>query len=306
MKRAALLLALAVAFAPALAADPLPSRFTATEVAAERFDMGVLKVERHGQRGRPLVLIPGVAAGSWVWQETIRQFRGEHAVYVVTLPGFDGRASIPGDMLDAVRKSLGELISARRLDDAVLVGHGLGGVLALAVAEDLPQSIGGVVSLDGLPVVAGTEGLAPENRALLADGIIKRATGLSPAQYAQQQQQYLRGAGVLDIGRADEMAKLTSKSDPAAAVVYTAARTALDLRPALSKISAPVLVIAPWFDLDETDPNSTMDGKVGYYRELMAGAPKVEVVAIPNTRHYAMIDQPQRFTDTLRAFLKGL
>ena len=39
-------------------------------------------VERHGQRGTPLILIPGLASGAWAWQDTVRQFSGEHVVYV--------------------------------------------------------------------------------------------------------------------------------------------------------------------------------------------------------------------------------
>ena len=154
--------------------------------------------------------------------------------------------------------------------------------------------------------MAGTEDLAPEQRAQLAAGILRRTSGLTPAQYAEQQQQYMRGAGVLDMGRADELAKLTSRSDPEAAAQYTASRTGTDLRPGLAKIAAPVLVIAPYFELDETDPNSTMAGKAEYYRELMAGTPKLQVMGMPGTRHYAMIDQPERFTDALRGFLNSL
>jgi hypothetical protein len=41
--------------------------------------------------GRPLILIPGLASGGWVWQETVRAFSPDHAMYVLTLPGFDGR-----------------------------------------------------------------------------------------------------------------------------------------------------------------------------------------------------------------------
>lgn len=308
MKRASLLLALLVATAPALAAEPAPApnRFAATEVAMERYDAGILQVERHGQRGRPLILIPGVASGSWLWQDTIRKFRSDHAVYVVTLPGFDGRARVHGDMLEEVRNSLQEMITSRRLSKPVLVGHGLGGMIALAVAEDLPGVVGGVVSVDGLPVVAGTEDLAPEQRAQLAAGILRRTSGLTQKQYAEQQQQYMRGAGVLDMSRADELSKLTSRSDPEAAAQYTASRTGTDLRPGLAKITAPVLVIAPYFELDETDPNSTMAGKVEYYRELMTGTPKLQVMGMPGTRHYVMIDQPERFTDVLRGFLNSL
>ena len=72
-------------------AGPAPNRYAATIAPAERFEVGGVLVERHGSGGRPLILIPGLASGGWVWQDTIRAFAPEHAVYVLTLPGFDGR-----------------------------------------------------------------------------------------------------------------------------------------------------------------------------------------------------------------------
>ncbi|MFS2021060.1 alpha/beta fold hydrolase, partial [Massilia sp. CT11-108] len=78
------------------AADAAPetNRYAATIAPAERFEVGGVLVERHGKAGnggRALILIPGLASGSWVWQDTIGAFAPDHAVYVLTLPGFDGR-----------------------------------------------------------------------------------------------------------------------------------------------------------------------------------------------------------------------
>ncbi len=116
----------------------------------------------------------------------------------------------------------------------------------------------------------------------------------------------MRSIGVVDMARADELAKLTARSDPAAMVQYMAAVMAQDLRPALPQIKAPVLVLAPFLELDATDPNAGMASKVGYYTELMSGTPRLNVVGIPGARHFVMIDQPQRVTDAIRIFLKSL
>ncbi|MBZ2209959.1 alpha/beta fold hydrolase [Massilia soli] len=308
MKLAALLLA-SMLSAGAAAQDAVPeprNRFAATEAAVERFEVGALAVERHGKRGRPLILIPGLASGSWVWQDAIRTFRDDHVLYVVTLPGFDGRAPAPGNQLEATQAALAQLISSRKLGKPVLVGHSMGGTIALELAQNHPDLIGGVVTIDGLPVFPGTEDMPAEQRPALADGIIRRMSGLTPAAFAMQQRQYMRSIDVVDMARADELAKLTSRSDPAATVQYMAAVMSQDLRPGLGKIKAPVLVMAPFFELDANDPNAGLDNKVAYYAQLLSGAPTVNVVGIPGARHFAMIDQPQRVTDAIRSFLKSL
>ncbi|MFL6673598.1 MAG: alpha/beta fold hydrolase [Massilia sp.] len=306
MKRT-LLLALALAAGvPGYGADAPqpPNRFAATIVPAERFEVGAMLVERHGQRGRPLVLIPGLGSGSWVWQDMVRELSAEHVVYVVTLPGFDGRPAVAGNTIDAARSALAQLLSSRRLDKPVVVGHSLGGALALALAEDHPDLVGGVVTLDGLPVFPRTEQVPPEQRRQMADGM-KAMVPAGPA-FEAQQQQYMRGTGVLDMGKADDLARLSSRSDPAAVAQYMADLVALDLRPGLGKIKAPVLLVSPYYEPDMSQFGMTAQAKAEYYKGLMAGTPKLEVVTLAPARHFVMFDQPRQLADTIRRFVKSL
>jgi len=317
--KASLLLALALGAAslPALAqssqapnpatAAPVANRFAATIEPAEQFESGTLLVERHGARGRPLILIPGLASGPWVWQETIRQFKDDYTVYVVTLPGFDGRPAPAGAPFEGARAALRELIATRKLKQPVLIGHSLGGTLALAVAQDLGvdggNQIGGVVAIDGLPVFPGTENMPPEQRPQAAAGVRARLAASPPQAYAEQQRAYLRGQGVLDMGKADDLLPLTLRSDREAVGAYVADLLALDLRPGLGKISAPVLVMAPYYEYDAVQDNLTVAAKVDHYRGLLEGASRVDVTPIAPARHFVMIDQPQAVTDALRRFL---
>ena len=318
---ATMLFALLLAAAPAFAAGapdqsqalqppsaaPAPNRFAPTIAPAERFEIKGMLVERHGSGGRPLVLIPGLATGGWVWQETVRAFSKDHAVYVVTLPGFDGRPAVAGDPFDTAREALKELIVSRRLATPVLVGHSLGATMSIALAEELPERIGGAVAIDGLPVMPRTEDMKPEQRAAMAEGVRQQMAALKPAAFADQQLQYMRRIGTVDMGKADDLALLTGRSDPAAVAGYMAAVLTRDLRPGLPKIQAPVLVLAPWYDPDSAALGGISAGdKLAYYRELMTGTPKLDVVQIDNARHFAMIDQPAAVNDALRTFLKKL
>lgn len=78
--------------------------------------VGTLKVERHGDHGPAVILIPGRQGGSWVWQRTIDQLQKDHVVYAVTLAGFDG-VPAPGDggnLFDRADASLLQLIRRDR------------------------------------------------------------------------------------------------------------------------------------------------------------------------------------------------
>jgi pimeloyl-ACP methyl ester carboxylesterase len=286
------------------------NRFAASIAPAERFEVDGVLVEQYGKKagskGRPLVLIPGLASGGWVWQETVRAFSADHAVYVLTLPGFDGRPAAPANAFAAARAAVAKLIEQRRLDKPVIVGHSLGATMAIAVAEDKPAQVGGVVAIDGLPVMPGTEALPPGDRSRYAAGMKARLAGQSQAIFASQQQGYMRTIGVMDMGKADDIAQLTARSDPASVGQYAADDLELDLRPGLKDIQAPVLVLVPYFDADAGQQGLTANAKAEYYRSLMQGAAKVEVATVAPARHFAMIDQPQQVNDAIRKYLGTL
>ncbi len=301
--------------ASAQAAAPAPAetanRFAATLEAAERFEVGAMLVERHGAKGRPLILIPGLASGAWVWQETVRQLRDEHVLYVVTLPGFDGRGAAAGKPIANAQEALVKLIETRKLARPVLIGHSLGGTLALAIAAQRPELIGGVVTLDGLPVFPGSEHVSLAQRAQMAAAAPAAlpagpVTPQDQQRFAAQQQQYMRGMGVVDMARADELAKLTARSEPDAVMAYMNGILALDLRAELPKVTAPVLVIAPYFEPDAAQMNISQTQKTDYYASLMAGTPNLKVVSVAPARHFAMFDQPEAVIGAIRNYLKSL
>ena len=287
-------------------AAPEPNRYAATIAPAERFEVGGVLVERHGSGGRPLILIPGLASGSWVWQDTIRAFAPDHAVYVLTLPGFDGRPPAGPAPFAAARAAVEELIASRHLDKPVIVGHSLGGILALAVAEDKPSAPGGIVSIDGLPVMPGTEDMTPMQRTQFADKMRLQVGSQPPDRFAQQQQAYMRTIGVMDMSQADALARLTAKSDPRSVGAWAADVLTLDLRPGLKTIQAPVLAIVPYLDLDSAQQGLTPAAKADYYRALMEGTPKLQIVTVAPSRHFAMFDQPQAVIAAIRTFLGTL
>jgi pimeloyl-ACP methyl ester carboxylesterase len=99
--------------------------------------------------------------------------------------------AVAGATFETARNALQQLIATRKLDKPVLIGHSMGG----ALASGSPDLVGGVVAVDGLPVLPGTEGMA---------GPI----------FATGQQQYMRTIGVVDMARADELAKLALFDQP--------------------------------------------------------------------------------------------
>jgi pimeloyl-ACP methyl ester carboxylesterase len=89
------------------AADTRKAAVVTTTVSAEpNFIIGTLLVQRLGERGTPIILVPGLASGAWVWQDTASRLQDSHTVYVVTLSGFDGSPTVSGELLKQALLSL--------------------------------------------------------------------------------------------------------------------------------------------------------------------------------------------------------
>jgi pimeloyl-ACP methyl ester carboxylesterase len=87
----------------------------------------------------------------------VRALAGDHVIYIVTLPGFDGRPFTEGNSSDAARAAWQGLISARQPDHPVLIGQSMSAARSVAVADTVPQAFGGMVAIDGLPIFPGAE-----------------------------------------------------------------------------------------------------------------------------------------------------
>ncbi|HEY0065341.1 MAG TPA: alpha/beta hydrolase [Telluria sp.] len=311
MKRTILFAAILALSAPLAchAAEANPPAAVAAVAAAEKFAVGPMLVERHGSSGSPMIFIPGLSSGPYVWDDLVREFGKEHVLYLVTLPGFNGHPAAGGDLVAGVDKWLGELIATRKLVKPVLVGHSLGATFSFAYAENHPDQIGGVVAIDGLPVMPGTENLPLAQRPAMANGMRQRMAGVTRENFAAQQKSFMHSPfGVMDAASADQLAARSALSDPAAVTEYMAQVVALDLRGALPKIGAPVLMLAPFHEADMVAAGMPMkaEDKVAYYKALLAGTPKLSVVPVAPARHFAMIDQPQQVREAIRAYLKTL
>jgi pimeloyl-ACP methyl ester carboxylesterase len=282
----------------------------ASSVLAQAPPAGTLKVERHGDHGRAVILIPGLQGGPWVWQQTIAQLQKNHVVYAVTLAGFDGMPAPAdgGNLFDRADASLLQLIEQQKIDKPVLVGHSLGGTLALRFAGEHADLIAGVVALDGLPIFPGMERVSAEQRQAMAAQMRGAMAAATPEQFRAQSLGYMQKIGVIDPQLAARYAPMNARSDIQASAQYMAEDLAFDGRAGLKNANVPILEISPYNAPDFSTPPMAMSEaqKTAYYQSLLANAPKAKVLSISPSRHFVMLDQPVKFQQALDGFLKSL
>jgi pimeloyl-ACP methyl ester carboxylesterase len=89
-----------------------------------------------------VILIPGLASSAHVWDGTVAYIAATHRVHVVQLASFAGVApgsNVNGPVLEPVVGAIHDYIAANHLEGAAVIGHSLGGLMAMKLAIEHPR-----------------------------------------------------------------------------------------------------------------------------------------------------------------------
>ncbi|HYE27157.1 MAG TPA: alpha/beta hydrolase [Allosphingosinicella sp.] len=243
--------------------------------------------------GPDVILIPGLAASRGVWSSTAAALPGYryHFVQVGGFAGLPVGANSSGPVARPVADEIARYIVARRLDRPAVVGHSMGGSIALMVAARHPRVAAKVMVVDMLPSAGGPFGLPTPVMKPLA-----RFIG-DEVQRADRTRSRLKPL-FARFGNADW---LESRSDAGVVGRSVEELLATDLGAELPRIRVPLTVV---YACPAALPSAC--GQVSrVYARAYAGRPGTRLVRIEGSGHTIMWDQPAAFRAALRAFLEA-
>jgi pimeloyl-ACP methyl ester carboxylesterase len=252
--------------------------------------------------GAPVILIPGLASPGEVWDGTVQRFCACRQCHVLTLAGFAGAPAIDAPLLPAVEQQLSAYISDNKLGRPLLVGHSMGGFLALKMAANHPAQVGRVVVVDSLPALGATQlpNVTSGQLEAMAAQMRDRLLGADQASFDAQQR---RTAGSLVSAEADaeRVARWSLQSDRRTMATAIYQMLSQDLRPDLARIQAPTLVLGSWAAYKSFLPRSAVEAMFkSQYQQL----PGVQVELADTARHFIMYDDPDWMYARIDQFLK--
>ena len=299
--------ALALVALVALAAPAHAATLPPAPTPSASFDSGMLHVDRYGSGPQNLILIPGLGSGPWSWYGTIAHFSPKYTIYALTLAGFDGRpTTTETPLMEAFSNDFWQMLSSHDIKSPVVIGHSLGGTLAFLLAEQHPERLRAIIAADGLPIFPLLASKTVAERTSIANQAAGMYGALSAAGALSYETNFMQTVGTNDPDLVSPTAKLEASSDPKAVAAWLQADLIADLRPLLTAVSIPALEIMPYDPSVGAKAGFTQDQGVAFYRSLLSGAPHATVVSIGPSKHFVMLDQPDKFYAAVQQFLDGL
>lgn len=283
----------AVAFA--VRAEPAPVAAQATFVSDR------LSVEVIGS-GPDVVLIPGFASSREVWRVEAERLRATHRVHLVQLAGFAGEPWSHGDgpFVQPMADELARYVREAGLVRPTVVGHSMGGMTAVLLAQQHPELVGRVMSVDSLPFFSALYG--PQVTAEAARPFAEQAAAgmLAADETSFRTQQGQSAVGLArDPATRAAMVEWSMASDRRALASAIREVMTTDLRPGLAAMTTPVWAVYA-ADADGGAPAAMADGL--WAREY-ASLPGVRLIRVDGSRHFIMADQPARFAELMDQLL---
>jgi len=283
-------------------ATPLrPAEVSFRTIALHGREVGYLG----GGEGPALLLIHGIAGSCENWRDAIEPLAQRHTVVAPDLPGHGTSAGGPGDYsLGGFASGLRDLLLALGHERATVVGHSLGGGVAMQFAYQFPEMLERLV-------LVSSGGLGPEVSPILraaalpgADLFISATARLGQAAGGALG----RGLGAIGMRPAPDVAEVArgyaSLSDPRRRKAFLATLRSV-VGTEGQRVSAadrlylaaeiPVLIV--WGARDPIIP-------VHHAEEAHAALPGSRLEIFEDAGHLPQLERPGRFITVLERFLR--
>ncbi len=243
----------------------------------------------HGEGRRAVILLHGLGGNAGLWEPTLPALDG-HRVLAWDMPGYGASPPVePG--FPALAAALARMMDAAELERADLVGHSIGGMVALEFALTWPERVRSLTLYASPPAFGGRDPAFRER--FLADRLAPLEAGQSLAEIAPQVLSRMLGDNPDPAAAPAAIASMAAVPEAG----YRAALATLvtfDRRDDLGRLDMPCLVL-----VGEADPLAPF-----HVMHWTANAiPGARMAIIADAGHLAHLERPSDFNTMLTSFL---
>jgi len=254
-------------------------------------------------QGTPVILIHGIAASHHDWDELVPVLAGQgYACYALDLLGHGDSPKLPSRayQMDWLFEHFSHWMKSLRLTEpAILIGHSLGGYLALEYARRVSAWTRGLLLVNPLYSISQLPSLLRRTyrRPHLSSFIVERTPGWMFRLIVDMTSLVMgHSSGALHSLPERVRAQTALDYTRTAPGVYNVINTNVDLNGNLSSISHPTLVV--WGEKDQTLAPAS-------FSKLVQKMPRARGQSL-RAGHVPHQSNPDEFNPIVVEFLKGL
>ncbi len=254
--------------------------------------------------GKPVLMIPGLNSAASVWTETCATLQPQVQCHIVQLPGFAGAKPVQKEQwLTSMRDELLAYVDANKLDKPVVMGHSLGGALALMMGSEAPQRFERLVVVDSLAFIGAVQNPAATEASVkpMLQGMRQQMLAATEEQTAVQVRRMAPGMTLSPQG-VERVVAWGLTSDRATSAQAMTELWGTDLRPALSKIQVPTLVLGSWAAYKPM--GATLESTRQIFTTQYANLKGVDIRMSEAGYHFLMWDDAAWLTGEVKRFIK--
>jgi pimeloyl-ACP methyl ester carboxylesterase len=260
------------------------------------YSQEAIQVKATGE-GPSILFLPGFANSSEVWEDTVSQLGSAYNIHLVDYAGFNGIEPVEMPWLPKVKADLVDYIKTNQLKNLTIIGHSLGGTLALYLASELDAYIKEIIVVDGLPHTAKLMFPNQESGSFSYDNPYANAQLTMPEENFRQMITQQVKMMCKNSDKHDLITQWIMNTDRKTYVQGYIDYLNFDATPYLKDITCEVYILS-----------ATSYGKAQTEQVYLSQYQNLENYDIryaEKAAHYIMFDQPEWFYEQLNQILKN-
>jgi pimeloyl-ACP methyl ester carboxylesterase len=247
--------------------------------------------------GAKIVFLHGLGGSQSTWQVALADLVEQYRVAAIDLPGHGASDKSDPQAVDygveGLASAIAEAIGALKTAPAVLVGHSLGGAVALQIALERPDLVTGVVLIDsaGLGDEIGAELIS------LMSGEPGQATARGLLELFYEDQRLVLDRGVEEMAQTQLADGAWAAQQAVANAAFNGAAQRLAVRQQHGEVKQPVLIL--WGAKDRVIPLS-------HAVEALHSIPDVTLKVLPAVGHVPQVEDAPAVAKAIDRFVKSL
>jgi pimeloyl-ACP methyl ester carboxylesterase len=245
-------------------------------------------------KGIPVLFLPGFTTPGSIWKETIKHLSVQREAHLISYAGFNGIKPIKMPWYANIKKEIINYIKKNKFQELEIIGHSMGGTLAVDIAAEFSNIVKKIILVDALPCM----------RDVMMPGVpVKSIQYESPYNKQMLEMNETQFKGMANMmsknmtNNKDKIETITNWILEADRKTYVYGYTdllKLDLRSQLSKIKAKTLVLSA--------STYGVIGKENMEKQYANLANKT-IIMVQDSQHFIMFDQPEWFYKKVNTFL---